>query len=620
MDKLRTMKTKREKIYRELVRATAQIDSSISGLEKCVLIVSVAYLNAKGIENQPKDNFGRTMFRILETKNEILKIVLPIVAKIIKDLPTKVYQEVVDLVNELDGSSVAMFIQQYLDTTFKRMYSGMTSSGNINDLLVKLANIKANDEILDPTCGIGGTLLAVVKNNPHQRIYGQDINSVCIAITEMILEINGSTDYHLFIGDTLSNPYYIQDENLKKFDVVITEPPFVSQFDKDLNKNDKYNRYSFGTVPLKKADWGFIMNAINSSKELSGRAIVLLPTGTLFRGGSENEIRQNILKNDLFEAIISLPGGLLAGTAVPTSVLIFNHDKSPDQKNKILFVKVPKESLVQEGKGTKLTDESIEKIVTTIQSFKEIKNYSMILPNNQVSTKNMMVERYIKKTVYNFDNQKYYINLIDFYNGNTIALKNVSKIDRGYNMVSKNENPEGKYWIMKISDIDSKSINYDKMSRGDVEGRTKVDNYELQDGDIVMTVRGIFKLLMAKNVKDKTLINSNLVRLRVNPKLYNPDFLKLFLDSPIGRAQLDSITVGTTVRQIPIKTLSEYQLPQLSLEEQEKVVHNYLQEINEIQSEMNKLQNLKKKNNQELYKKMGLEGLYQADGETDNDL
>lgn len=614
------MKTKQEKIYRDLVKNIAQIDSDISALEKCVLIVSVAYLNAKEIPNQPKDNFGKTLFRLLETKNDILKIVLPIVAKIIKDLPIEIYQEMVNFVGELDGPSVAMFIQRYLDTISKRVYGGMTSSEDINDLLVKLANIKANDEVLDPTCGIGGTLLTIVRNNPQQRVYGQDINSVCIAITEMLLEINGSTNYHLFIGDTLANPYYIEDESLKKFDVVITEPPFVSQFEKGLNKNDKYDRYSFGTVPLKKADWGFIMNAINSSKELSGRAIVLLPTGALFRGGSENEIRQSILKKDLFEAIISLPGGLMPSTTVPTSILIFNHDKSIEQKNKILFIKVPKESIVQMGKRTRLTDESIEKIVTTTRNFKEIKNYSMIVPNDQISTKNMMVERYIKKTVYNFNNRKYYINLIDFYNGNTVALKDISKIDRGYNMVSKNENLEGKYWIMKISDMDSQNINYDKMSRGDVEERTKVDNYELQDGDIVMTVRGIFKLLMVKDVKDKTLINSNLVRLRVNPKLYNPNFLKLFLDSPIGRAQLDSFTVGTTVRQIPIKMLSEYQLPQLSLEEQEKVVRNYLQETNEIQSKINKLQNLKKKNNQELYKKMGLDGLYQVSGEEDNDL
>lgn len=81
------MKTKQEKIYRDLVKNIAQIDSDISALEKCVLIVSVAYLNAKEIPNQPKDNFGKTLFRLLETKNDILKIVLPIVAKIIKDLP-----------------------------------------------------------------------------------------------------------------------------------------------------------------------------------------------------------------------------------------------------------------------------------------------------------------------------------------------------------------------------------------------------------------------------------------------------------------------------------------------------------------------------------------------------
>lgn len=608
------MITEKERVRGRLRRTLTQVGFDIPDLEKCIFIVAISYLSSSGRCKLSKNGISRNFSQLIDSKDiKVLEPVIPVIELVTDNISSDIYQHIVDCVDEMNGEDIGLFVQEYFNVNSRRLYDEIETPNDINDLLVRLANIRANDTVLDPSCGIGGTLLTIIKNNPQQRVYGQDINPLRVAIAEMLLDINGSTNHQLFVGDTLSDPQYVEDGKLMKFDVVITEPPFAMQFPRGLNDIDKYDRYSFGKVPYGKADWGFIMNAISSSKKSSGRVVLLLPTGVLFRGGLERDIRHNVLKEDLFETVISLPGGLLLNTSIPTSVLVFNRDKTIEHKNKVLFIKVSKEETLQIRRNLWLKSNEIEKIVTTNRNLTEIENYSLLVPIDRISDDSMMVERYIKKTVYTFNDKKYLINLIDYYSGDTVPLENISKIDRGYNMISKNESLQGKYWIMRISDMNSTGISYTKMSRGDVEERTKVDNYELQNGDIVMAVRGSFKLLKVEDIRPNTLINSNLVRLRVNSSVYDSQFLKLFINSPIGRAQLEDIMVGTTVRQIPIKSLSQFEVPKVDLDKQKKFVQDYLHKSDEIKVKMRQLQDLQDKFNQELYQKMGLGGLYQVD-------
>lgn len=48
----------------------------------------------------------------------------------------------------------------------------------------------------------------------------------------------------------------------------------------------------------------------------------VMPHGVLFRGRSEQDIRQSILKEDLLEAVIGLPPNLFYGTGIPASILV----------------------------------------------------------------------------------------------------------------------------------------------------------------------------------------------------------------------------------------------------------------------------------------------------------
>ena len=50
-----------------------------------------------------------------------------------------------------------------------------------------------------------------------------------------------------------------------------------------------------------------------------GQLGVVMPHGVLFRGSTEGTIRENILKEDLFEAVIGLPSNLFFGTGIPAS-------------------------------------------------------------------------------------------------------------------------------------------------------------------------------------------------------------------------------------------------------------------------------------------------------------
>lgn len=59
----------------------------------------------------------------------------------------------------------------------------------------------------------------------------------------------------------------------------------------------------------------FVQHMLASCKR-TGKVVVVMPHGVLFRGGKEKEIRESMLKADIIEGIISLPEKLFYGTGI----------------------------------------------------------------------------------------------------------------------------------------------------------------------------------------------------------------------------------------------------------------------------------------------------------------
>ncbi len=148
--------------------------------------------------------------------------------------------------------------------------------------------------------------------------------------------------------------------------------------------------------PDKNADYAFVLHIIKSMNT-SGRAGVVLPHGILFRGGSEGRIREQILKNDLLEAVIALPSKLFYGTGIPAAILIFNKNKPESHKNKVFIIDAEKDFLEGKNQNT-LRPQDISKIVKAYDGYADVEDYARVVGLKEIEENecNLNVRRYIE--------------------------------------------------------------------------------------------------------------------------------------------------------------------------------------------------------------------------------
>jgi len=279
----------------------------------------------------------------------------------------------------VDNKNLALDIFSYLLEQFATVLGkdGMEfqTPKEITKLMGRLLFPKLGSSIYDPACGSGNLLLAVAKetmdekgNIPeHLSLYGQEVFMDTLSICKMNFCFHGLSDQlnNIANGDTLTNPLHFEDRELKKFDIVVSNPPFSSRWNKENDLQDHWDRYKRG-IPKGKADYAFISHMIESVKE-NGRMAVIVPHGVLFRGSVEGEIRKSLIKENLLEAVIGLPANLFHGTSIRVAVLIFN--KAKGKNTDILFIDASKEYEI--GKlQNKLVVTNIEKIVEIYNEFK----------------------------------------------------------------------------------------------------------------------------------------------------------------------------------------------------------------------------------------------------------
>lgn len=172
--------------------------------------------------------------------------------------------------------------------------------------------------------------------------------------------------------------------------------PFSMDWDNKAAAKDPYNRFRFGIPPGQdKADFAFIQHMFSSLNE-KGQAAIICSQGILFRGNEEVKIRQNMIKEDVIEAIIALPPKLFYGTGIPGCILILNRNKPQNRENKIIFIYAARD--FEEGKvRSKLRDSDKQKIVSAFRDYKDIDRYCHISEFEELKENefNLNVPRYV---------------------------------------------------------------------------------------------------------------------------------------------------------------------------------------------------------------------------------
>ncbi len=284
--------------------------------------------------------------------------------------------------------------------TAQEFYTNRT----VVDLMTRILKPQPGESIYDPTCGSGGMLikcLTAVRDRGKEwrgmKVFGQELNALTASIARMNLFLHGVQEYSIVNGDTLSDPAFIQNGHLQRFDIVLANPPYsISQWNRAAFASDKYGRNVYGVPPQARADYAFIQHIICSLDPAKGRSAVLLPHGVLNRD-EEASIRQAIVEDDVIEAIIGLGRNLFYNSGLESCVIIFNKNKPINRVGKILFVEAEKCTHKIKSQAY-LFKEDIDIIMTAFETEDDIPGFSAIVDNSEIllNCGNLNIKLYVK--------------------------------------------------------------------------------------------------------------------------------------------------------------------------------------------------------------------------------
>jgi type I restriction enzyme M protein len=195
--------------------------------------------------------------------------------------------------------------------------------------------------------------------------------------------MHGIEEFSIVRGDTLANPAFLENDELKKFNVILANPPYsIKAWDQKAFTNDPYGRNIWGTPPQGCADYAFQQHIQKSMDDNNGRSITLWPHGILFRD-SEATMRKKMIEADLVECVIGLGPNLFYNSPMEACLLITKTNKSADKKGKILIVNAVKE-VKQEKNIAFLEQKHIDKIYNNYKDFKDIDGFSKVVSIEEV--------------------------------------------------------------------------------------------------------------------------------------------------------------------------------------------------------------------------------------------
>lgn len=270
-----------------------------------------------------------------------------------------------------------------------------------------IASILYNDtpvnrvSVYDPAAG-SGTLLLSMANEigvDNCTIYSQDISQKSTEFLRINLILNDLTHslHNVIEGNTLTSPQHLDGNYLKKFDFIVSNPPFNVDFSAELTslENDKFGRFFAGLPNIPKKDKDgmaiyqtFIQHILVSLSDNKGKAAIVVPTGFLSaKTGIPKKIHEKLIDNNWLRGVISMPSNIFATTGTNVSILFIDKSKADDKVYLMDATSLGETIKLEEGQRTILSPYDKEKIVSFFKK-REVENgFAVLVDNKEIREK-----------------------------------------------------------------------------------------------------------------------------------------------------------------------------------------------------------------------------------------
>ncbi|MGE6530358.1 HsdM family class I SAM-dependent methyltransferase [Pseudomonas sp. NPDC077382] len=271
------------------------------------------------------------------------------------------------------------------------------------EILVPQANRSdvRNVSVYDPSAGSGTLLMNVAHAIGENRcsIYTQDISQKSSSLLRLNLILNNLVHSipNVIQGNTVWHPYHKEGKALKRFDYIVSNPPFkldFSDFRDELDSKENKQRFFAGIPKVPKAAKDkmaiyqlFLQHIIHSLKP-GGKAAVVVPTGFITaQSGIDKGIRQYLVEHKMLAGVVSMPSNIFATTGTNVSILFM------DASNKDKVVLIDASNLgekTKDGKNQKtvLTQKEEQRIIDTFNTKQAVDDFSVAVSYKDIEAKN----------------------------------------------------------------------------------------------------------------------------------------------------------------------------------------------------------------------------------------
>ena len=162
-----------------------------------------------------------------------------------------------------------------------------------------------------------------------------------------------------------------------KFDYIMANPPFnISDWGGEKYESDP--RWQFGRPPVGNANYAWLQHMLWKLRP-GGQAGVVLANGSMSSNtGGEGQIREAMVRGDVVEVMVALPGQLFLNTQIPVCLWFLTNDKTMngrDRRGEVLFIDARQLGTMESNVLKVFTDVDITKIQRVVQSWKTGEDY-----------------------------------------------------------------------------------------------------------------------------------------------------------------------------------------------------------------------------------------------------
>ena len=241
-------------------------------------------------------------------------------------------------------------------------------------------------KIYDPCCGSGGMFVQSMKfieahhgNKKDISVYGQEYTNTTYKLAKMNLAIRGIA---CNLGEKAADTFHDDQHKDLKADFIMANPPFNQKAwraENELTADPRWHGYD--VPPTSNANYGWILNIV-SKLSANGMAGFLLANGALSGDGTELNIRRQLLKNHLVEAIVILPRNMFYSTDISVTLWILAGNRKArtveqngqlvkyrNRENEVLFIDLRQWGEPFEKKYIQFTQEQISQIAENFHNW-----------------------------------------------------------------------------------------------------------------------------------------------------------------------------------------------------------------------------------------------------------